>query len=476
MSQKDQLSRNDAIEIIAAELTGPIPIQEFTTRVLEIWPSNAKDPHAGVRQAMKEYDHQGKTLLFLDNQTVTSMDLGLAGVQWRVSLSTEETNKGILYIHPRFTGLKPRNLNSEAIQLVDATDHVIPTEIVKQTKKVQTIFGESTQTIEALKLDWWYRKHKVNRKDYLLITIVDWSANKYRLEVEPHTTYRKIKDKVEKSNQMLMDALFQTLEGTRSERIYGDIAITATHAQLKGQLSIPPNHWLSLMEADGRMVWNGYEIGYADSLTSLGTLFSSESPQSAAPPKLTAAQREQVYQFKAYLKHQKSLWRRIEIQGEQILKDFDDIMRHAFLFDAMDHLSGFWQRIRRGNTNKFREVDLATIYPYGDEGEGGDTQIAALNLQPGDQLKYVYDFGDWIECYIELEEIIEAAEAADYPRVVAPNKSRYRYCPVCKAEGKKTIATYVCYWCSNEQQKDVLMCEEHISPEHEDHYLEEMLY
>ncbi|MCB0036828.1 MAG: hypothetical protein KDE51_22505 [Anaerolineales bacterium] len=476
MSQKDQLSRNDAIEIIAAELTGPTRIQEFTTRVLEIWPSNAKDPHAGVRQAMKGYDHQGKTLLYLDNTTITSMQLAMAGVQWRVSLSAGQLAKGILYIIPAFAGLKPRWFDNANLQLVDASDLIIPTEIVEETRRVNTIFGESTQKLSALNLSWWYKKHQVEPTDHLLITIVDWSANKYRLEIERHTAYQAIQDEVATSNALLMDQLFGALEGAKDERVFTHIVITAAYAHLKEKQTVPADHWLQLIEQDGRMVWNGYEIGYADSLTSLGTLFSSESPQSAAPPKLTAAQQEQVYQFKAYLKHKKSLWRRIEIQGEQILKDFDDIMRHAFLFDAMDHLSGFWQRIRRGDTNKFREVDLATIYPYGDEGEGGDTQIAALDLQPGDQLKYVYDFGDWIECYIELEEIIEAAEAADYPRVVAQNKPRYRYCPVCKTEGKKTIATYVCYWCSNEQQKDVLMCEEHISPEHEDHYLEEMLY
>ncbi len=30
-------------------------------------------------------------------------------------------------------------------------------------------------------------------------------------------------------------------------------------------------------------------------------------------------------------------------------------------------------------------------------------KIASLNLKPGDKLKYVYDFGDWIEHVLEVE-------------------------------------------------------------------------
>ncbi len=55
-------------------------------------------------------------------------------------------------------------------------------------------------------------------------------------------------------------------------------------------------------------------------------------------------------------------------------------------------------------------------------GEGEDQSIAELELQPGDALKYVYDFGDWIEHRLILEEIFEPQAKAIYPRIVAQNK------------------------------------------------------
>lgn len=45
-------------------------------------------------------------------------------------------------------------------------------------------------------------------------------------------------------------------------------------------------------------------------------------------------------------------------------------------------MSGFWRRVQRGQTKRFREIDLGAINPFG-EGELADTPVAALGLQPG---------------------------------------------------------------------------------------------
>ena len=60
--------------------------------------------------------------------------------------------------------------------------------------------------------------------------------------------------------------------------------------------------------------------------------------------------------------------------------------------------------IHRGQARRFREIDLGHVYPLG-EGTGADIRIAGLGLQVGDLLKYVYDFGDWIEHEIIVEKI-----------------------------------------------------------------------
>jgi predicted amidophosphoribosyltransferase len=63
-----------------------------------------------------------------------------------------------------------------------------------------------------------------------------------------------------------------------------------------------------------------------------------------------------------------------------------------------------------------------------------------------------------------------------YPRIVGQNKPKYRYCQSCQAKGRKTVATWVCIDCSNDQQKEVLVCEDCLYEKHEDHYAEEILY
>jgi hypothetical protein len=99
-----------------------------------------------------------------------------------------------------------------------------------------------------------------------------------------------------------------------------------------------------------------------------------------------------------------------------------------------------------------------------------------LGLTPGDELKYVYDFGDWIEHRIILDEIAEPEARASYPRIVAQNKPRYQHCQTCQDKGRKTVATWMCIECSNEQHQRVLVCKKCLTAEHEEHYADEVVY
>lgn len=176
---------------------------------------------------------------------------------------------------------------------------------------------------------------------------------------------------------------------------------------------------------------------------------------------------EKIYVFKVALKHRKGLWRRIEIKGDQTLGDFDSIIRNAFDHDVSDHLSEFFrEQWPRGG---FGEIDS-----FGG-GEGADNQIERLGLSEGEILGYVYDFGDEIYHIITLEKIVETEEIVKYPRVISKNKQRFRYCETCKKQGKKTVATWICYKCSEDEGRNVLLCEDCMD-EHEDHYAEEILY
>ena len=192
---------------------------------------------------------------------------------------------------------------------------------------------------------------------------------------------------------------------------------------------------------------------------------------------LSTSEAQQVYRLKAYLVHRTGLWRRIEIQGEQTLADLSSCLVDAFNHDS-DLLGGFWKLVRRGNSIRVCEVELGDVDPFGD-GSGAAVRIVNIDWELGEEIKYVYDFGDWIEHRLFLEALVpaEQAETSDvYPRFIAKNEPRYQNCKSCLIEGKKVVATWICIDCSNSQQKDFVLCEECASKYHEDHYSTEILY
>jgi len=87
----------------------------------------------------------------------------------------------------------------------------------------------------------------------------------------------------------------------------------------------------------------------------------------------------------------------------------------------------------------------------------------------------VYDFGDWIEHEISLEEISKVKTGKSYPALVARNKPKYQYCVICEAKGKETVARLVCLQCST-QKRVIFLCEDCAGKKHENHYVEEIIY
>lgn len=179
-----------------------------------------------------------------------------------------------------------------------------------------------------------------------------------------------------------------------------------------------------------------------------------------------------IYRFKVALKGRRGIWRRIEIRGDQTLADLDRIIRIAFNHDTWDHLGEFysgkpWYRSGYGEIN-----------PNGG-GEGAKIPIASLGLQEDDRIGYVYDFGSEIHHYVTLESMSESTDpAARYPLIVSRNNPRYKYCVECAASGKKNVATQVCLDCSGKRDSEPeYICEDcGCADEHDDHFLEEIVY
>jgi hypothetical protein len=180
---------------------------------------------------------------------------------------------------------------------------------------------------------------------------------------------------------------------------------------------------------------------------------------------------EKVYRFKVALKYRRGLWRTIEVKGSHRLGDFDRAIRDAFNHDTVDHLSEFFPGSAKGSRG-FGEIN-----PDGG-GSGARIRIDSLGLKEGQRMEYVYDFGDYVQHVITLERVIEASgEVGKYPRLLAQNRQRHRYCVECEKLGKRMVATSVCVDCSDRGDKPVpiYLCED-CSERHEDHYVDELLY
>lgn len=147
-------------------------------------------------------------------------------------------------------------------------------------------------------------------------------------------------------------------------------------------------------------------------LTAVGR--RSDSPDSEPP----AARREpRVFRLRAWLSGRKSEQRVLELEGDDTLAELDELLRDVFGHDAMDHMSGFSVRTGGGPQAEW----LATINPFGGIEEGDDYALADLRMEPGAQITYVYDFGDWIEHTIQLVAVTAPDPDAVYPRLMDEN-------------------------------------------------------
>lgn len=467
---------NEAIQRVFDSMDGAMPVKDFYQKVLAIRPSSAKNPTASIREKLR-YEWSDR-LVLVDRKTVVPARIVMQGVRWAVPLSRKEIKRGLLLVYPNFSGFVSQSTSPEEMKLFDEAGQPLPLRVVSFTEKVDSLFGPTEIRYAGFKLAGWLKRHKARRDDYVLITVKDWTRKHFSIAYEPAKRRRQRQDEVTIKNQELADFLFQALESAQREGVVIYRTLLIAYAQIRDPQGYPGDHWETLIKQDPRMTHDGWMIRYSDAtpapFESLLQRLSGAEPEPEAPETLTAEQAAAVYRFKAAFKYRKGLWRAIEIQGEQTLADFNQILVDVFKHD-WDHLGGFWKRVRRGSSKRFREVDLGSVNPLGD-GDGADTTIASIELQPGDSLKYVYDFGDWIEHIITLESITEPEDGVTYPRVVAQNRVRHRYCETCKAEGRKTVATWICITCSNEEQRRVLLCEDCLEKEHEDHYADEILY
>jgi hypothetical protein len=454
----------------------PIPIDDLIDQVQAIRPSKAKKPRQAIRSKIRE--EEGRLLVCPEASLVMPLRLAFQGARFRKSLDREMIKTGLLDVEIIFHSYLPLNFPLEGLQFIDLAGHPIPFQLKQEPQQIETIFGLQEKIISQLDIKRWFHSQKMYHKDHILVTCQDWEKGLFRLERESASARNK--ELVEARNRQLADIFFNLLEEATSEKLYERAAVPTAYALLPDKDGYPPDHWMIVIDEDARMTYDGWQIGYSDGILSPIEIIlrqTSGKRVSAPPQAFSRVEGQQVYRFNAAFKHDAKIWREIEIQGKQTLFELDRALRSAFEHDFFDHLSGFWKLVQRGGSKRkrYREVDLGSLNPY-DGGEGADTQIAGLGLQVGDRLKYVYDFGDWVEHILTLRAINNPEKGEEYPREVSRNKPRFLNCVSCQEKEKDSIARWICLTCSNIEQTEIVLCEDCADQHDEDHYLDEILY
>jgi hypothetical protein len=477
-------------EEIIAELMrstpGPISAREVAEKLLAARPSQAKNPLRAMRQHLRQSN--GRSLVFLDADTILPLRLVFQGARFRLPLDRAMVNKGMVNIGNSLPSYLPRQFPLEQVRFVETDGKPIPYQIKSVSKQVDTLFGQRALTTLYANLSAWFRAQKVYAKDHLLVTIRDWEQGVLQLEREPFG--KRDPNRLAQRNRLLADLFFEILENAVDEDIYVHVAVPTVYARMPDKNGYPPKHWAVVLEEDGRMTTDGWRIHYSDSGFSPLERMAREiagQPLRPAAQRVSREQGERVYRFKAALDYRPSVWREIELLGKYSLADLDIALRKAFDHEVFDHMGGFWKLIPRGARAKpgaakrgatrqprYREVELGDVEPMGG-GEGADTKIAGLGLAVGDRLKYVYDFGDWIEHHLTLEAIEKPQAGVKYPREVDRNPPEYVYCVECQKKGRQQVAKWICLECTTGPDQEIVLCDK-CTDRHKEHYVEEILY
>jgi len=453
----------------------PVHVKEFSEQILALRPSTAKNPLQAVRNKLRQ--EIGRLLVFIDAETILPMRLAMKGVRFRLQLDRNTINTGLVEID-RLASYLQTTFPLEKVRFIDTNEQPIEFHVKSLVEKVKSpVLGTYDVTSLYANLGKWLRKHKAYHKDSILFTVFDWKNGVFQLEYEPYA--KRNAALLSQRNQLLASLFYEMLENSPREELFKHEALPTVYNRLPDKSGYPPEHWMTVLENDKRMIADDWSIHYRDGrlspLQELARELAGESREIQTVP-FSKEQGNQVYRFKASLKHSPNIWREVEIQGKQTLVDLNNALVNAFNHD-WDHMGGFWKLVPRKASSgrvRYREVELGDVNPF-EESDGAKVKIAGIGLSEGDKLKFVFDFGDWIEHTLTLESITSSQAGMEYPRETARNKPRYVNCIKCEREGKQTVALWICFTCSNKYQKDMVYCEK-CSEKHEDHYMEEILY
>jgi tetratricopeptide (TPR) repeat protein len=407
---------DQVIESLLAEVDEPVALDDLVQEVLARKPSKAKNPVQAVTNHVRN-SYRQQSYAFLDRQTIVPLRVAFQGARFRVTLDRQMASEGAVRVYPYFVPFLRHGtvrIQPEATPtFVNDQGHEIPTRLTTVRVKSQELMGAlAGGKVDAIDLKSWLNSAHAQRGDSLLLTVLDWERSHFQLALEPER--RRRKTEIAQQNRALADVLYELLKATHDESLFVERGLQAAFARLSSVRDYPGDHWATVIERDGRMRWQDFEIVAADSeRLSLADLVFDEPEEEAVEEKpFTAKQGKQVYRFRASRGKKTFV---VEAQGKNTLGDLDAVMREAFDRDPFDHLSEFTLIAPRGKGNQPRRQPCGPLDPLG-EYAAHKVRLAGLGLEPGAQLEYVYDFGEGLEHALVLEAIEEPEKGAEYPR------------------------------------------------------------
>jgi len=132
------------------------------------------------------------------------------------------------------------------------------------------------------------------------------------------------------------------------------------------------------------------------------------------PLPLPVGAEQQGYRPRVGLRWKPTVWREVEIRGDQTLHDLHRVIQHAFGWED-DHLYAFYLSGKRNDA--LTEVGASTSFGASEPPVASEVALAHLELKRGQKLLYLFDFGDNLEHDIQYLGPFEPESTATYPRV-----------------------------------------------------------
>jgi hypothetical protein len=139
--------------------------------------------------------------------------------------------------------------------------------------------------------------------------------------------------------------------------------------------------------------------------------WEEEEDEEADRPASRAGART-LYRFQVKLDQDKTVWRRIELRGDQTLHHLHSAIQRAFDWDD-DHLYAFFLSGRPW------DEDTSFESPEGDGRDASRYRLEHIPLRQGQRFLYIFDFGDEWRHNIKLEAILPdgVQPRTQYPRI-----------------------------------------------------------